>query len=104
MDAKAIGDAVTAAMKPLQDELAAQGTKVADLSAKAFNNVQQPERKTLSAEVTTLLAKSGLKIEGENGKLSIRTLDDAITKSGLNRQESIALKIALQDAGRLEAA
>jgi hypothetical protein len=104
IDAKALGEAVTAAMKPLQDDLAAQKTQITDLSAKAFNQAEAPARKTLSGEATSLLAKTGLKLEGENSKLSIRSLDDAIDKAGLTRQDGIALKLSLHHAGRLEAA
>jgi hypothetical protein len=104
VDTKAITDAVEAAVKPLKDELAAAGTKITDLSAKAFSSAPAPERRTLSGEGLSLLAKAGLKIEGENGKLSVQTLDQAIEKAGLGRQDGIALKLSLQAAGRLEAA
>lgn len=104
LDTKVITDAIAAAVKPLQDGLAAQDTKITDLSAKAFKDVAAPERKTISGEGLSLLAKAGLKLDGTDAKVSIRTLDEAIGKTGMARQDSIALKLALQDAGRLEAA
>lgn len=104
LDTKVITDAITAAVKPLQDGLEAQGTQIKDLSAKAFNNVQQPARKTMPAEGLALLAKAGLKLEGDDSKLSVHQLDQAIEKAGIGRQDGIALKLSLQHAGRLEAA
>jgi hypothetical protein len=104
VDTKVITDAIEAAVKPLKDGLEAQGTKITDLSAKAFSNAEAPQRRTLSGEGAALLAKAGLKLEGENGKVSVHALDQAIEKAGLGRQDGIALKLSLQSAGRLEAA
>lgn len=104
LDAKAIGEAVAAAVKPLNDKIEAQGTTIKDLSAKSFNNTPAPERKTIPAEGLSLLAKAGLKLEGEDGKFTVKTIDDAIGKTNMTRQDGMALKIALGNAGRLEAA
>lgn len=101
---KAITDAIEAAVKPLKDGLAAQDTKITDLSAKAFNTSPAPDRKTLSSEGLHLLAKAGLKLDGADSKLSMASLDAAVEKTGMTRQDSIALKLALQQAGKLEAA
>jgi hypothetical protein len=104
IDPKAIGDAVTAAIKPLQDELAAAKTIVTDLQAKAFKDTPAPQRKTLSPEGTALLQKAGLKPDETSGKVKVRELEAAADKAQLTNQQSIALKIALQSAGMLEAA
>lgn len=92
------------AIKAITATLAELGTKLTDLSAKAFQASPTPERKTLSSEATLLLAKTGLKPDDKSGKVSIAKLDAAAEAARLDRTQSIALKLSLQQAGMLEAA
>lgn len=104
VDAKAVGDAVAAAIKPLQDELAASKTMITDLQAKAFKDTTAPQRKTLSAEGTQLLQKAALTPDATSGKVKVRDLESAADKAQLTNAQSIALKLALQNADMLDAA
>lgn len=99
---KAITDAVTEAMKPMQAALEAAQTELKDLKAKGFRETQEPARKTLSAEGQLLLNKTQLKPDDKTGKIGVRALDAAIGTAKLGNTDSMALKIALQNANMLD--
>lgn len=88
-------------IKALTEQISGLTTVVTDLKAASFAKAEEPQRKTLSAEATALLSKTGLKPDEKTGKISITTLDAAIEKSGLNRQAGMSLKLALSAAGTL---
>lgn len=98
--AEQIKAAVEAAVKPLQDQLAASDTKIADLKASAFNGATPPERKTISSDVQALLAKFDLKAESD-GKISVAKLDEILAKSPMTREQKMEHKLKLQAAGLL---
>jgi hypothetical protein len=59
-----------------------------------------PARKTLAPGVAASLKRIGLEASAEKG-LSVADIDAATKKAGLDSQSSIALKLALKDAGMI---
>lgn len=104
VDAKAVADAVKAAVEPLTAKLSDAETRLADLQAKAFNNAAAPERKTISPEIKTLLAKGGVTDDAlANGKrLAAHEVDSILDASGIKGTQAIATKLKLRDAGLME--
>ncbi len=102
-DPKAIEAAQAAAMKPLQDALADLGTKFADLKASAFNSAPAPERKTLSPEIMTLLAKAGIAPDEAKDKVSVSSIDKTLEAAGIKGRSAIEAKLKLMHAGLLPA-
>jgi hypothetical protein len=99
----AIDAAVKKALEPVQAELAAAKTKVADLEAKGFSQAQQPTRETRPVvDAANLLKKYSLTANGE-GKISVADLDKSLTASGMDRQQRIAVKIQMSNAGLIAA-
>lgn len=88
-------------IKELQDKLAAQDTQIKDLQAAATKNASEPERKTLTPQVTALLARSGVTLPGDNGKLSVADVDKAFVNASLEPVKRMELKNALSKAGLL---
>jgi hypothetical protein len=98
MDAGA--DAVTT-------QLAAMAAEIATLKAAAAKPPivppGEPDRKTLSGDVLTLLAKAGVGSSvNDEGKLSAAALDEALSKTAMNVTERLAFKTSLRKAGALE--
>ncbi len=90
------------AFKKLEGELAAAGTKIADLQAEAAKKNGEPERKTLSPAITALLAKADLTLPEGDAKMEASAVDVALAKvPGLTLSQRIATKSALSAAGRL---
>jgi len=90
------------ATKPLVDKIAAQGTVIEDLKAKAFNNASAPERKSVSAEIVQLLAKGGLELKDDT-KLSVAQVDTMLEKTGVTGRNAMEAKLKLQAAGLIAA-
>jgi hypothetical protein len=65
-------------VKPLADGLKALETKLADVKAAAVADAKAPERKTLPASITTLLAKAGLQAPEDGSKFSLASVDAAL--------------------------
>lgn len=94
--AKAIADAV----KPFADQVAAMGTKIADLTAAARADVKAPERKTVKPEITALLAKGGIDVGAlGDAKIEVAKLDGALKEFGFAKR--LEIKAALSQAGML---
>lgn len=99
--ASAIAAAVEAATKPFADKLAAQDTVIADLKAKATATGAAPERKTLPASITALLAKAGIDVpKAEGEKLTLAVVDKALL--GLEVGARLQAKAGLRLAGLIE--
>lgn len=96
-----------ALIKRLEDvtaSVASLGTQLTDLSAKAFNNANQPDRKTLSPEIKTLLAKAGISEEDAvSGKLDVATVDKFLDAAGIKGVKAVETKLKLRDAGVMPA-
>jgi hypothetical protein len=80
----------------LQTDLASASTKIADLEAAAAKNVKEPERKTLSPAISSLLARADLTMPEGDAKFSLGKVDSALAKTGLTTQQRIQLKNELQ--------
>jgi hypothetical protein len=65
-------------VKPLAEGLKAMETKLADVKAAAVADAKAPERKTLPASITTLLAKNGLEAPADGSKFSLANVDAAL--------------------------
>jgi hypothetical protein len=65
-------------VKPLAEGFKAMETKLADVKAAAVADAKAPERKTLPASVTTLLAKAGLQAPEDGSKFSLASVDAAL--------------------------
>lgn len=100
---KLIAEAVTAALKPMQEALDAATTQVKDLSAAAFNNSKEPERKTLSPEVKALLDKHSLTASAEAGTLTATDVDKVLEAQGIKGRPAIEAKLKLMASGVLSA-
>ncbi len=100
-DEDAVKKIIADAVKPLQDALAAEQTKVKDLQAAAVKAAAAPERKTDSPEVTALIAK-GEKPNAE-GKFTVAQLDALFDAQKLGGVERIQAKLKLQAQGLIAA-
>lgn len=75
-------------------------TKLADLSAKGFAGAAAPERKTMSPEIKSLLAKGGVKDDDvKDGKLSHAQVDAMLDASGIKGPKAIEMKLKLRHDG-----
>lgn len=101
LKAAADKDAGDKKVKELEDKLAAQETQIADLKAAAAKHASEPQRKTLPPQVAALLARSGVTLPGDNGKLSVGELDKALADSGLEPVKRMELKNTLEKSGLL---
>lgn len=100
-DVKKELDGIRTEMKAAIDGL---GTKFTDLAAKAFNASAAPERKTISAEVTALLAKGGLTEAAEKGSLTVEQVDKMLDAQNLTGTARIEAKLKLMASGVLKQA
>lgn len=85
-----------------EDKLAEAESRIAELSAAATSPVvaMPVGRKTVSAGVTTMLAKQGVSFEGlESGRLEAGSLDGAL--ASLSIEQRFAVKAELLRAGLL---
>jgi hypothetical protein len=105
---KIVAEAVTSAMKPLQeqlkateDKLASAETQLKDMKASARKDSDPPARKTANSMVTTLLAKSGITLPEGESKLALESVDSALKASGLDLQKRIMVKNELSRIGAL---
>lgn len=89
-------------VKEMEDKLAAQETQIKDLQAAAAKNSQPAERKTLTPQVTALLARSGVQLPtGDNAKLTVADLDKAFASANLEPVQRMELKNTLEKSGLL---
>ncbi len=79
----------------LAERLAAAERELTDLKAAAAQTVLNPQRKTVPAATSEMLAKHGI---GE-GPVDVRTLDAAL--AGLSLEQRIAVKSQLLRAGAI---
>ena len=88
-EVKAAAEKAEAAHK---DEKASLETKLSDLQAAAskageqaaIESNQKPQRKTLTANETTLLAKAGVELPKDDEKLNVRKVNEAFASAGLS--------------------
>lgn len=89
------------AFKAIADQISTLGTKLEDIKAAAFKAVQPPERKTISASSTALLAKGGIKEVPKEG-LTESQVDAALQAAGVPLgQKTMAAKMQLANEGLL---
>lgn len=81
-------------------KLADLETQVKDLRAAAEKASKEPERKTLSPQITQLLARADLTVP-DDGKLTVGAVDAALAKAGLDPAKRIQIKSELKHAGAL---
>jgi len=86
-------------LKALQDLVAGINTQLADLKAAAEKNATAPDRKTISPEVTALIAKLGLSAQADAGKLTIADVDKTLEAGGITGSAAIAAKLKIRSAG-----
>lgn len=96
-------DAGSAEIKALKDQVASLTTKLDDKLAATRAAAPEPQRKTLTPEISRLLARAGIDEPGEDGKLSAAGVDKALKDSGLGISERLRIKAALGQAGVLPA-
>jgi len=91
-------------LESLSASIADLGTKFADLSAKAFTESKAPERKTLTPEIRTLLAKAGIaESDAANGEMSTEAVDKFLDAAGIKGTKAIETKLKLRHAGVMKA-
>lgn len=100
--ATAIAAAVDGATKPLLDKIGGLETKLTDLSTKAFNASAEPPRRSVPAEVVTLLAKGGLDLKDDT-QVTVAQVNDILAKADVTGVQAIEAKLKLQAAGRIAA-
>lgn len=92
---------VAKAVAPLLESLKAMGTQIADVKAQAAASSKAPERKTLPATITGLLAKAGIQVPGAEGdKIDMAKLDAAIKDMPMHQR--IEVKASLGRAGLID--
>lgn len=91
-------------LKGITDTLAALGTQLTDLKAAAFTNTPAPQRRTVSSETLTLLAKGGLTLTAEQQKegLTEEQIDATLAAAGVTKiTDRIAAKQKIAADGLL---
>ena len=73
-----------------------------DLKAKAFQAAKEPERKTISGDIKSLLDKHGLTASAEKGELTVAVVDKTLEAAGITGRSAIAAKLNLRAAGVLK--
>lgn len=99
--AKVEDDKAKAETEATAKELADLKTKVADLTAAAEKASKEPERKTLSPQITALLARADLSVPTDGTKLNVGAVDQALSKAGLDPVQRMTVKGELSRAGAL---
>lgn len=102
VSAEAIKQAVESAMKPLKDEIATQATTIKDLKAAAANAVKEPERRSVPAALTALLAKGDQSPDGD-GKYTVEQVDKILDAQQVSGVDRIEAKTRLKAAGMIAA-
>lgn len=98
---KAIADAIAAATAPLNEQIASLTTKLDDKLAAARAGSAEPERKTLTPQITSLLAKAGISTPEGDAKLSVAQIDKALAGQSIGQR--MQTKAALAHAGLIDA-
>lgn len=97
---KASADQLAADLKTSQDATAALDTKFTDLNAKFTGMRPAPERKTITPEIASLLARAGLAAPEEGGSIPIGKVDAALASMpDMSTTQRMYLKTALGRAG-----
>lgn len=88
----------------IEASIAALGTKLTDLQAKAFTDAAVPERKTLPGDVLRLLAKSGAELDASGEKkVTVAQFDGFLDKADIHGTEATKLKLQAREAGLIAA-
>lgn len=82
--------------------LKAQMAKLEGDLAAARAASPEPQRKTLTPQIASLMAKAGVSL-GDDGKLSASAVDAGLRKAGLSINERLRIKAAFAQAGLLPA-
>jgi hypothetical protein len=90
-------------VKKLEASIADLTTKLTDLSAKAFNSTQEPQRKTITPEIKSLLAKAGLTPDEKTGTLNVEDVDKSLAAAGIKGTAAMEAKLKLMASGHLPA-
>lgn len=103
-------DAASAAAAVENAEVAALKAQIADMQTKLESGIAaardaspEPQRKTISPQITALMAKASIVAPGNGEKMPVAKLDDALRASGLTIQQRIQLKTEMERAGLLDA-
>jgi hypothetical protein len=103
-EVKAADDAKDKEIKELKDQVSSLGTKVKDMEAASRRKAEPAERKTLTPQITSLLARNGITLpSGDNTKLAVADIDKALASSGLEPVKRMEIKNTLSKAGLLAA-
>jgi hypothetical protein len=100
-DAGKDGEQPNKQVAELAASVASLTTLVTDLKASAFTNSQPPERKSLSPEMKTLLAKAGLTDQAEKGTLNVAEVDKTLEAAGIKGRDALTAKLNLMHSGLL---
>jgi hypothetical protein len=98
--AAVIAAAVETATAPFKAEVAALGTKLADAIAAAAKKVDPPTRKTLTPQITALLAKASIAMPEGEGKIPLDKLDAAM--KDLPVSQRLSVKAGLRQAALID--
>lgn len=93
-----------AEVEALKAQVADLSTKLNDNIAAGRANANEPERKTLSPQITALLARADIAAPEEGKKLTIGAVDKILAAGSLSISERIRLKQELSRANLLDAA
>lgn len=93
-----------AAIAELKDLVADLGTKLTDAIAAKRDNVDEPVRKTLSPQITSLLARAGVTTPEDGSKMKVADVDRMLAAGNLPIGERLRIKQEMSRAGVLEEA
>lgn len=102
MYASADGKGAAPAENAEVTELKAKMAKLEGDLAAARASSPEPQRKTLTPQITSLMAKANVTL-GDDGKLSASAVDTGLRNAGLSIQERLRIKAAFAQAGLLPA-
>ena len=100
---KAADEAKDKEIKELKDQVSSQGTKIKDLEAAATRNSQQADRKTLTPQITALLARGNISLPEGEKKISLADVNRMLANSSLDPVQRMELKGRLEKAGLIAA-
>jgi hypothetical protein len=87
-------------MTELKASLDAANSAIADLKKASFHAASNPERKTLSPSILSLLNKVGIQASADS-KMTVADVDKLLANANIKTSDKIAIKLSMQGNGSM---
>jgi len=86
----------------LKAQIGDLSTKLEGIQAAKRDTSPEPQRKTLSPQISALMAKANIAAPGDGEKMPVAKLDEALRASGLSMQQRIQMKTEMARNGLID--